>query len=270
MSKLIMLGTGAGFNKYFYNTCFVINHNDKNFLIDAGGSQEISYRLLEKNIELTEIHDIFISHSHTDHILGLIWLFKAFSAFGVFRKIQKLNIYCNQSVCDAIKGICKYTLPQRHIEKLQKCLNFIIIKPGDKLNIIGLDFSFFDSFDEGNNLTCFETIIDGKSLVFLGDATCNNKNYDILKKKDYVMHEAFCLDKDADIYKPYEKHHSTVKSICESLKDFNIKNLILYHTVDDYKDSRKKEYLEEVKMCDYKGNVIVPEDMEEIQLKPKY
>lgn len=89
--------------------------------------------------------------------------------------------------------------------------------PGDKLNIIGLDFSF-------------------------------------------------CLDKDADIYKPYEKHHSTVKSICESLKDFNIKNLILYHTVDDYKDSRKKEYLEEVKMCDYKGNVIVPEDMEEIQL----
>ena len=33
MSKLIMLGTGAGFNKYFYNTCFVINHNNKNFLI---------------------------------------------------------------------------------------------------------------------------------------------------------------------------------------------------------------------------------------------
>lgn len=142
MDKLIMLGTGSGFNKYFYNTCFVINHDNKNFLIDTGGSQEIYYRLLEKNIELTEIHDIFISHSHTDHILGLIWLFKAFAAFGMLEKIQKLNIYCNQSVCEAIKGICNYTLSNRIIEKLKKYLNFIIIKPGDKLNTIGLDFLF--------------------------------------------------------------------------------------------------------------------------------
>ena len=264
MSKLIMLGTGAGFNKYFYNTCFVINHNNKNFLIDTGGSQEIYFRLLEKNIELTEIHDIFISHSHTDHILGLIWLFKAFSAFRVLEKIQKLNIYCNQSVCDAIKGICNYTLHHKTVEKLKKYLNFIIIKPGDKLNIIGLDFTFFDSYDAGNNLTCFETNINGKSLVFLGDATCNMKNYEILKNKDYVMHEALCLDKDADIYKPYEKHHSTVKSTCDCFKDFNIKNLILYHTIDDYKDTRKEKYINEAKMSNYKGNVIVPEDMEEI------
>ncbi len=264
MSKLIMLGTGAGFNKYFYNTCFVINHNNKNFLIDTGGSQEIYYRLLEKNIKFTEIRDIFISHSHSDHILGLIWLFKAFYSFEIFEKMQKLNIYCNQSVCDAIKGICNYTLPQRRIEKLKKYVNFIIIKPGDKLNIIGLDFSFFDSFDEGNNLTCFETNIDGKSLIFLGDATCNMKNYDILKNKDYVMHEALCLDQNADIYKPYEKHHSTVKSTCDSFKDFNIKNLILYHTIDDYEDSRKEEYINEAKMSNYTGNIIVPEDMEEI------
>ena len=264
MSKLIMLGTGSGFNKYFYNTCFVINHNNKNFLIDTGGSQEIYFRLLEKDIELTEIRDIFISHSHTDHIFGLIWLLKRIDKFEILEKNKKLNIYCNQSVCDAIKGICNYTLPHSIIEKLKKYLNFIIIKPGDKLNIIGLDFSFFDSFDEGNNLTCFETNINGKSLVFLGDATCNMKNYEILKNKDYVMHEAFCLDKDADIFKPYEKHHSTVKSTCESLKDFNIKNLILYHTIDDYEDTRKEEYLKEVQMCDYKGNVIVPEDMEEI------
>lgn len=264
MSKLIMLGTGSGFNKYFYNTCFVINYNNKNFLIDTGGSQEIAYRLLEKNINLTDIHDIFISHAHTDHILGLIWLLKKLS--GMFEKIYagKLNIYCNEFVCDAIKGIYHYTMPRSRFEVLERNINFIVVKPGDNLNIIGLDFSFFDSYDEGNNLTCFETNVDGKSLVFLGDATCNKKNYDILKNKDYVMHEAFCLDKDADIFKPYEKHHSTVKSTCESLKDFNIKNLILYHTVDDYKDTRKEKYIEEAKMCDYNGNVIVPEDMEEI------
>ena len=50
------------------------------------------------------------------------------------------------------------------------------------------------------------------------------------------------------------------------MKEFKIKNLILYHTVDNYEDTRKEQYLKEVKMCDYKGNVIVPEDMEEIIL----
>lgn len=266
MNKLIMLGTGAGFNKYFYNTCFVIKYNNKNFLIDAGGSQEICYRLLEKNIELTDIHDIFISHTHTDHILGLIWLLKKMSVKVMNIPDYIVNIYGNKSVCEAIRGICKYTLPPQLFEVVERITNYIVVEPKDKKNIIGLDVTFFDSFDKGNNLTCFETNIDGKSLVFLGDATCNNKNYDILKNKDYVMHEAFCLDKDADIYKPYEKHHSTVESTCESLKEFNIKNLILYHTVDNYEDTRKEQYLKEVKMCDYKGNVIVPEDMEEIIL----
>ena len=264
MSKLIMLGTGCGFNDYFYNTCFVINHNNKNFLIDAGGSQKIYYRLLEKNIKLTDIHDIFISHAHTDHVLGLIWLLKKMCSMFGKKYTGKLNIYCNQFVCDAIKSIYHYTIAERHHEKLEKNINFIIVKPGDKLNIIGLDFSFFDSFDEGNNLTCFETDIDGKSLVFLGDTPCDNRNYEFVKNKDYVMHEAFCLDKDADIFNPYEKHHSTVKSTCESLKDFNIKNLILYHTIDDYEDSRKEKYINEAKMSNYTGNVIVPEDMEEI------
>jgi len=32
---------------------------------------------------------------------------------------------------------------------------------------------------------------------------------------DYLMHEAFCLYRDKDIFRPYEKHHSTVKDACE-------------------------------------------------------
>lgn len=44
------------------------------------------------------------------------------------------------------------------------------------------------------------------------------------------------------------------------------KNLILYHTIDDYEDSRKEKYLNEAKMSNYTGNVIIPEDMEEIIL----
>ena len=72
MSKIIMLGTGNGGTLDLYNTCFVIQNEKGVFLVDTGGSVEIVRRLKEVNISLTDIKNIFISHSHTDHILGLI------------------------------------------------------------------------------------------------------------------------------------------------------------------------------------------------------
>ena len=41
MNKIIMLGTGNGGTIDLYNTCFLIQNNNDNFLIDTGGSIEI-------------------------------------------------------------------------------------------------------------------------------------------------------------------------------------------------------------------------------------
>lgn len=79
------------------------------------------------------------------------------------------------------------------------------------------------------------------------------------------MHEAFCLDSEQDIFKPYEKHHSTVKSVCENFKDFNIKNLILFHTEDTHLNNRKELYLNEGKQY-YSNNILIPDDLEIIEL----
>ncbi len=76
MDKIIMLGTGNGGTMDLYNTCFVIQNENGNFLVDTGGSIEIIKRLNKVNIDYKSIHHIFISHSHTDHILGIFWLFK--------------------------------------------------------------------------------------------------------------------------------------------------------------------------------------------------
>ena len=103
MEKLIFLGTGNGITLDLYNTCFVIQKNNQNFLIDTGGSVEILRRLKNVNIELNDIKNIFISHNHTDHILGLIWMFKKMGVNAIAGKIQeKINIYCNDVVYETI------------------------------------------------------------------------------------------------------------------------------------------------------------------------
>lgn len=117
-----------------------------------------------------------------------------------------------------------------------------------------------------NKLYGFETILDNnKKLVFLGDETCNPLLYDRIKNSDYVMHEAFCLDSEQDIFKPYEKKHSTVKSVCENFANLNIKNLILYHTEDTHLVNRKELYTKEAQKY-FNGNVIVPNDLEIIEI----
>ena len=76
MSRIVMLGVGHGGTLDLYNTCFLIKNDMGNLLVDTGGSIEIIKRLQQASVELKDIKHIFISHSHTDHILGLIWMFK--------------------------------------------------------------------------------------------------------------------------------------------------------------------------------------------------
>ena len=50
-----MLGTGNGGTLDLYNTCFVIQNDNGNFLVDTGGSIEIIRRLKKVNIDIKEI-----------------------------------------------------------------------------------------------------------------------------------------------------------------------------------------------------------------------
>lgn len=112
MDKIIMLGTGNGGTLDLYNTCFIIQNENGNFLVDTGGGIEIIKRLKQINVQLKDIKNIFISHSHTDHILGLFWIFKKISRMAMHGELtEKINIYCNDVVYEAIKEVSKHILP---------------------------------------------------------------------------------------------------------------------------------------------------------------
>ena len=264
MNKLVMLGTGHGFTYDLYNTCFVINEK---FLIDTGGSADIVRNMKKTGIELADIHDIFISHTHTDHLLGLFWLLKRLSSMYRDNKYEgTLNVYCHDEVAAAINDIYKHLYSNKKVTMINEFMNIIVLNDGDKYTINNQEYKFIDLKASKNKLFGFETTFDnGKTLVFLGDETLHEELYDVIKDKDYVMHEAFCLDQDKDIFKPYEKKHSTVKYVCENLKGLNIKNLILYHTEDSHPNDKDILYTNEAKEY-FDNNVIVPKDLDIIEI----
>ncbi len=266
MDKIIMLGTGNGGTLDLYNTCFVIQNNEGNFLVDTGGGIEVIKRLKQVGINYKTLRNIFISHSHTDHILGIFWLFKKLSGDIIHGEItEKINIYCNDVVYTAIKEVSRYILPEKLTDAVFGAVDFKILRNNDKYNIYGIDYTFFDMQAKGTKLFGFECKLNNKKLAFLGDETLNPNLYERIKDFDYVMHEAFCLDSEESIFHAYEKNHSTTKSVSEIMNNLEIKNLILYHTEESHKDKRKELYTTEAQKY-FKGNVIVPNDLETIKI----
>lgn len=266
MEKIIMLGTGHGAVLDLYNTCFVIQNNNGNFLVDTGGSIEIVRRLKNINIDLKDIEHIFISHSHTDHILGLIWMFKKLSRAIVNGEVEtKINIYCNDVVYKAIIEVSNQILSEKLIKGILSVVDFHILNDGDEMAINGIDYTFFDMNARGTKQFGFECIINEKRLMFLGDETLKPSLYERVRGADYVMHEAFCLDSEENIFHAYEKNHSTVKTASELMNSLDVKNLILYHTEESHGTERKRMYIQEAEES-FKGNVYVPDDLEIIEM----
>jgi len=266
MNKIIMLGTGNGGTIDLYNTCFVVSNQNGNFLVDTGGSIEIIKRLKQIGIGYKLIRHIFISHSHTDHILGLFWYFKKISRDAMHGELNgKINIYCNDVVFTSIKEVSKHILPNKLMDAICKVVNFVVLKDNDKYEINGVDYTFFDIRAKGTKQFGFECVLNGKKFAFLGDETLNPFLYERIKGFDFVMHEAFCLDSEENVFHAYEKNHSTTKSVSEVMNNLNVKNLILYHTEDSHKEQRKELYTKEAQNY-FNGKVIVPNDLEIIEI----
>lgn len=74
--KLTMLGTGHALVRECYNTCFVIEDNQKYFMVDGGGGNAVLHQLQIAGFNWMDMREIFVTHKHIDHLLGIIWMIR--------------------------------------------------------------------------------------------------------------------------------------------------------------------------------------------------
>ena len=73
---LYVFGTGNATVTNLYNTCFALRDGDEYFMVDAGGGNGILKILDNMQVPLERIHHIFVTHAHTDHVLGIVWMIR--------------------------------------------------------------------------------------------------------------------------------------------------------------------------------------------------
>lgn len=265
--KLTILGTGNATVCEYYNSCFALSNNEKHFLIDGGGGNRILKVLKDSNLDITDIHDIFVTHEHVDHILGIIWLIRIIGQrMNQGKYCGKLHIYCHMELAEKIQAIANMTIQQKVCKHIGENIIFDIVKNGDKRQILDCQVTFFDiGSTKAKQFGFTMQLKNGKKFTCVGDEPYNEINSEYVLGSDWLLHEAFCLYSEADKFKPYEKHHSTVKEACQLAEKLGIPNLLLYHTEETHLAERKALYTAEGKSY-YCGNLYVPDDLEVFEL----
>ena len=265
--SLIMLGTGNAAVTSCYNTCFALRNGAQFFLTDGGGGNGILARLEQAQIPLAGIHDIFLTHTHTDHIFGVVWVVRMIAqGMNAGKYAGELRVYGHAEGLQTLEMICRGTLPGKVTAHFGKDIHFVSLQDGEPFSAAGMQGVAFDIGSTKARQFGYRLLLpDGQSFVCLGDEPYNEKNESLARQADWLLCEAFCLMADAARFKPYEKHHSTAADAGRLAAGLGVKHLLLYHTEDATLVTRRSAYAAEAAEC-YSGPVFVPDDGEIIDL----
>ena len=143
--KITMLGTGNATVTECYNTCFVLSGEGKHLLVDGGGGNTVLRRLKQAGTDWKDIRDIFVTHKHIDHLLGIIWMARMICqnmSRGTYD--GEARIYAHDEVIALIDDMARKLLGAKESAFIGKRLHLITVGDGEEREIIGRKFAFFD------------------------------------------------------------------------------------------------------------------------------
>ncbi len=265
--RLTMLGTGKAEVTECYNTCFVLQNEKGYFLVDGGGGVGLLRQLRRAGIGWKELRTIFVTHRHLDHLLGIFWMIRLITRHMSLGEYEgDVMVYCHDEVTGLLRDLTPRLFPQKEARFLDDRIRLVTLEDGDEHEVLGRPVHFFDlrSTKAKQFGFCME-YEDGKRLCCLGDEPYKPWEEPWAKGADWLMHEAFCLYEDRDVFTPYRYHHSTARDAAQTAEQLGAKNLILYHTEDTDIPHRKERYGEEGREA-FHGSLYVPDDLESFEL----
>ncbi len=266
-SRVTMLGTGNAMCVNCYNTCFYLHSPKGGLLVDGGGGNGIIRQLMDAKIPFEGIRHMFVTHNHTDHILGAIWMMRKISPM-IFKGKHKgpFTIYCNDVVRHALYTMGELMIPRKIFDSIGQTIILREVQDGEQVEIDDMQMTFFDIASTKVKQYGFEAKLpDGQRLVCLGDEPYSIQSEPYARNCDWLMCEAFCLYKDRFAFNPYEKSHSTALDAGMLAQELGVKHLVLYHTEDTNLATRAVSYAAEAGQY-YKGPILVPNDLESFDL----
>jgi ribonuclease Z len=260
MAKIIFLGTAAAVAKKDRdNTSLLICEENERILIDCPGS--LVSKLKKINIDYCSINTIFISHTHPDHIYGLISLIHS-----RYRLHDEINIYSHPDTLKLIKKI--QMLFKLHDTDIYPKLNLKTIKPN-------LQQPFYNS----KNMAVFAFPVKHAkeslgfkflfkkskiNLVVSGDTAKSQNIITAAKKTDYLIHDCFAPKRFFKKYPSLNNMHTSSTSLGKLARTAGVKMLIPIHFAGEinYPISDLRREIRK----GFRGKILIPKDLKSLKL----
>ena len=137
-----MLGTGNATVTHCFNTCFTIQTPHTTLLVDAGGGNTILSQLEKAHIALSDIHHMFVTHAHTDHILGTIWVIRMIASMKAYE--GQFHVYANDKATLVMRTIVDLTFAKKHLQMVSQRIVFHCLTDGEELTAGDIRLKCFD------------------------------------------------------------------------------------------------------------------------------
>lgn len=133
-----MLGTGNALVTECYNTCFVLSEGDRHFLVDGGGGNTVLRQLKRAGIDWKSIKDIFVTHGHVDHLLGIIWMVRMICQYMRQGEYEgEANIYAHEELISLLNETAHALLPEKDTRFIGRRLHLTPVADGGERQVIG-------------------------------------------------------------------------------------------------------------------------------------
>jgi ribonuclease BN (tRNA processing enzyme) len=241
MATITFLGTsGSVVTKN--RMCAGILFQDK--LIDVGFG--VLTNLLRYGTRLDEINDVYVSHTHSDHIgdfTGLVW------AMAMDRRTKPLRVISSSRTAAVLERILDLqSTPQAWVK-----FGIVFVRPED----VGTK-STTTIHDPENLAYRFQT--KQGDLVYIGDTAKSEEISEFAKGCDLLIHEATFLDGQESI--AAVTSHSTARDAGSTAKLAGARRLVLTHFSPE-NEGAEKQYLAQASSV-FDGQVIAARDLQTI------
>ena len=154
MFEVCFLGTSASAPSVERNmTSTLLIHEGERFLLDcAEGTQR---QILQSGLGFKDLHRIFLTHGHLDHILGLGGIA---STFGRWEAISSIEIYGGRWALDRVRDLMKVVLRSKEVDI---DIQYIDVKPGRLVEAKNLTVDAFSVLHRGTG--CFGYVFQEKT-----------------------------------------------------------------------------------------------------------
>lgn len=275
--KVTLLGTGTPTPRIgSFSASTLVEAGGQRLLFDAGRGSTI--RLFQKNVPLGSINATFLTHLHSDHIVGLpdLWLSGWVGTPWASRKTPFVifgpagTVAMTENLTKAFAEDIRIRMDDEHLSPDAIKFDAKDIVPGVVYQKDGVTVSAIEVNHGEKIKPAFGYVIqyDGKTLVLSGDTKYDERVANAAKGADLLIHEVAVIDpelvKTYPSYRDIENHHTSPEDagriFSMAAPKLAVYSHIVYATVKPQQDVPDEALIGRTRTT-YKGPFIIGRDL---------